>query len=181
MRNRISTSGFTVSGFTVSGFTLIELLVVVVIVSIMTVLGVQMISSGSVERNLQQHGRILQATIEYSCDQATLQNIPYGVNFSSTGYRFAQFVNQDWLEVYNQEVSFSKVITDGSLFTLKIDGQVIVLQEDFTDTPQLMCDSSGELTSFELLISDATDKHHYQLKTKDFWQIQGQWLDENKK
>ena len=160
------------------GFTLIELLVVVVIVSILTVMGVQMISSGSVERNLQQHGRILQATLEYSCDQATLQNIPYGAIFSSSGYSFAQFVNQQWIAILGSDIELTKLLSDGSVFSLEIEGQVIVLDEKFTDIPHIMCDSSGQLTEFKLTISDATEKHHYQLKTLDFWQVQGHWLDE---
>ncbi len=98
-----------------SGFTLIEILVVVVIVSILSVLGVQMIASGSVERNLQQHGRILQASIEYSCDQATLQNIPYGVKFFQNGYIFTQFVNQQWLDVLTNEPLYPREFSDGEI------------------------------------------------------------------
>jgi len=160
------------------GFTLIEIIVVVVIISIMTVLGVQMISSGSVERNLQQHGRVLQATIEYSCDQATLQNIPYGIGFFKTGYVFNQFINQQWVEIISPESFYNKELADGSFFSLEIDGQFVVLDEEIGDIPQIMCDSAGELTAFELLISDATDKHHYQLQTVSFWQIEGHWLDD---
>lgn len=165
----------------IQGFTLIEILVVVVIVSILTVLGVQMISSGSVERNLQQHGRKLQASIEYSCDQATLQNIPYGVKFYKNGYIFVQYVNQQWLDLMGQDVSFATELTDGSQLILSIDGQSLVLPVEVDEIPQVLCDSSGQLTPFVLLISDATQQHHYQLKTKDFWQLEGRWLDENKK
>ncbi|MBL4772671.1 MAG: prepilin-type N-terminal cleavage/methylation domain-containing protein [Alcanivoracaceae bacterium] len=160
------------------GFTLIEIIVVVVIISIMAVLGLQMINSGSVERNLQQHGKILKATIEYSCDQATLQNIPYGIKFFKNGYNFSQFINQQWLEVISGNDFFNKELTDGSTFSLEIDDHVVVLNDEFDDIPQIMCDSSGELTTFSLIISDATNMHHYQLKTIDFWQLEGRWLDD---
>ena len=157
----------------ISGFTLIEILVVVVIVSILSVLGVQMIASGSVERNLQQHGRILQASIEYSCDQATLQNIPYGVKFYQNGYMFTHFVNQQWLDVLNNEALFPREISDGSVFELSIEEESVVLPEEPEDVPQIMCDSSGQINAFELTISDATNKHHYLLETLDFWQLDG--------
>jgi general secretion pathway protein H len=160
-----------------SGFTLIEILVVVVIISILTVLGVQMVSSGSVERNLQQHGRILQSTIEYSCDQATLQNIPHGLKLSKNSYIFAQYVNQQWLDLPGNQGVFARQYADGSFFSLEIDGREIVLKKDEIELPQIMCDSSGQLTAFNLTISDATNLHHYQLKTTGFWQMQGQWLD----
>lgn len=167
------------------GFTLIEILVVVVIVSILTVLGVQMISSGSVERNLQQHGKILQASIEFTCDQAVLQNIPYGLSLSQTGYAFSLFTNQNWQEAIYQEASLSKVLTDGSKLSLSLDGQNVVLEDELEATPdmipQIVCDTTGELTNFSLEISDATNQHHYQLKTFGFWQIKGQWLDEKSK
>lgn len=164
-----------------NGFTLIEILVVIVIVSILTVMGVQMISSGSVERNLQQHGKILQATLNYACDQATLQNIPYGVKFTKSGYNFSQFINQQWLDVISDEATFNKEYNDGSQFDLEIDAQSVVLGEEFAEIPAIVCDSSGELTDFKLIIADATGKHRYQLKRVDFWKIQGQWLDEKQK
>jgi len=160
------------------GFTLIEILVVVVIVSILTALGVGMISSGSVERNLQQHGKLLKASIEYACDQATLQNISHGIKFSQTGYGFAQYVNQEWIDLILQQTIIGRELTDGSVLTLKLDGQDVVLKEEINEIPQMVCDSSGQMTPFELIISDATNQHFYQLKTTDFWEIQGQWLDE---
>ncbi|MCF6318473.1 MAG: GspH/FimT family pseudopilin [Proteobacteria bacterium] len=160
------------------GFTLIEILVVVVIVSILTVMGVQLISSGSVERNLQQQGRILQSSIEYSCDQAVLQNTPYGLMVSQAAYGFSIFTNQTWQEVIYQETSLDKILLDGSLFSLTLDGQTVVLEEELDSTPQIVCNTSGEISPFSLTLSDATEQHHYQLTTPDFLQIKGQWLDE---
>jgi len=167
--------------FQSDGFTLIEILVVVVIVAILTVMGVQMISSGSVERNLQQHGRILQATMNYACDQATLQNIPYGVKFNQNSYAFSLFVNQQWQDVVSDNATFNKEFTDGSVFQLEIDGQSVVLSEEFAEVPSIVCDSSGELSDFKLIITDVTQKHRYLLKRVDFWKIEGEWLDEKQK
>ena len=139
-----------------------------------------MIASGSVERNLQQHGRTLQASIEYSCDQATLQNIPYGVKFFQNGYTFTQFVNQQWLDVLTNEPLYPREYSDGSLLELSIEDKSLILPEDAEDVPQIMCDSSGQINAFKLIISDATDKHHYLLETTSFWQLEGQWLDDKK-
>jgi general secretion pathway protein H len=159
------------------GFTLIEILIVVVILSILTVMGVQMVSSGSVERNLKQHAKILQSTIEYVCDQATLQNIPYGVRFFNSAYVFLQFNNQQWQEIFSDDINFNKELTDGSILSLEIDDQFVVLNDDEIEIPHIMCDTTGQMTAFALTVSDATQQHHYQLKTIDFWQLQGQWLD----
>jgi type II secretion system protein H len=163
------------------GFTLIEILIVVVIVSILTVLGVQMVSSGSVERNLQQHGRILQASLQYSCDQATLQNIPYGIKFFQTGYAFTYFVNQEWIDLISQDTLFSKNLIDGSILSLELEGKELVLPEEEARTPQIFCDNTGQMTPFSLLISDASNSHHYQIKTVNIWNIEGRWLDDKKK
>lgn len=163
-----------------AGFTLIELIVVVVIISVLAVLGVQMISSGSVERNLQHHGKILKSSLQYSCDQATLQNIPYGVKFYKSGYTFTQYVNQQWVDLFVQETLITRELSDGSQLTLEVEGKQVILPEDADDTPQISCDNNGHITSFVLRISDATKTHHYQLKTLNFWQLEGQWLDAEK-
>jgi len=162
----------------ISGFTLIEILVVVVIVSILTVMGVQMISSGSVERNLQQHGRILQSSIEFACDQAILQNMPYGLTVSQAAYGFSILTEKNWQPAIYQENSLDKTFTDGSQISLVLDGQETTLAKELGETPQIVCDTTGEISPFRLEISDATGQHHYQLTTTDFWQIEGQWLDE---
>ena len=159
------------------GFTLVEILIVVVIISIVSVLGVQIISSGSVERNLKQHGQIFKSTLNYACDQAVLQNIPYGVKFSSKSYAFAQYVNQEWVDFYSNEVQFSKNFEDGSLLSLSIDDQEVVLRDQLSELPQLLCDNNGELSDFTLVVSDFTQEHHYQLKSVDYWKIQGEWLE----
>ena len=160
------------------GFTLIEILIVVVILSILTVMGVQMVSSGSVERNLKHHARVIRSTIEYACDQATLQNVPYGVRFFNSAYVFFQYNNQQWQTVISDDIDFSRELVDGSIFSLEIDDQFVVLTDDEIEVPHIMCNTSGQMTAFELTVSDATEQHHYQLKTKDFWQLEGQWLDE---
>ena len=159
------------------GFTLIEILVVVVIISILMALGVQMISSGSVERNLQQRGKILKYSIQYACDQATFQNRAYGIKFYSDAYGFNQFVNNEWVEVISDQLTTIK-LNDGMKFALSIDGQIVVLPDDELEIPQVSCDATGRLTSFKLTISDATDLHHYQLRTTDSWKMEGQWLDQ---
>lgn len=160
------------------GFTLIEIIVVVVIVSVITVLGVQMISSGSVERNLQQHGRILQSALEFSCDQAILQNRSYGVSFFDRGYQFSLYNEEQWVVVLDSTDYAYKKFEDGSLLSLRIDDQQVLLKDEPEEVPQVICNASGELNTFSVLISDASEQHHYQLKTIDFWQIQGQWLNE---
>ncbi|MCB1604433.1 MAG: prepilin-type N-terminal cleavage/methylation domain-containing protein [Gammaproteobacteria bacterium] len=160
------------------GFTLIEILIVVVIISILTVLGVQMTNSGSVERNLQQQGQILQSSIEYACDQAVLQNIPYGVKFSLYGYTFSRFYQQQWLDV-ETEYLFPHLFNQGFLLNLEIDGQNLVLDEDFSEFPQLLCDANGQLSEFVAKITDATELHGYQVKSDGLWQMQGGWIDES--
>ncbi len=159
------------------GFTLIEILVVVVIVSILMVLGVQMISSGSVERNLQQRGKILKYSIQYACDQATFQNRAYGINFYTNSYDFSQFINNEWVVVVSEQLS-RVTLKDGMKLTLSIDGQLLVLPEEEIEEPQVSCDATGRLTPFELTISDASDLHRYQLSTSDSWQIDGHWLEQ---
>ncbi len=157
------------------GFTLVEILVVVVIVAVMTALGVQMLSAGSVERNLQQHGRQIQASLNFSCDQAILQNRSHGISFFNEGYQFSQYVDQQWLSLADEMDYAYHEFQDGSVLSLRIEDQSIVLGDEPTELPQVVCDASGELTPFSVLISDASKAHHYRLKTINFWQLQGGW------
>lgn len=159
------------------GFTLIEILVVVVIISILMALGTQMISSGSVERNLQQRGKILKYSIQYACDQATFQNRAYGIKFYADAYDFSQYVENQWIDVVSEQLA-SKKFNDSIVFSLVIDGQSVVLSDQDLKVPQVSCDATGQLSAFELIISDLTNKHHYQLRTTDSWELQGHWLDE---
>jgi hypothetical protein len=74
--------------------------------------------------------------------------------------------------------NLSHEFTDGSQISLSIDDQPLVLKEDYADKPQLLCDNTGQLSPFELLISDTSKQHQFQLKTSDYWTIESRWLDE---
>jgi general secretion pathway protein H len=161
-----------------SGFTLIEILIVIVIVSIMTVLGVQMINSGSIERTVQQQVNQFKASFAYSCDQASLQNRIYGLKIFQNGYSFSTLVNQQWQDVLASEALANIEFDNGIYFDLSVDGRVVELTQNSNQIPQIICDSSGEISAFVLNLHNSSNASIYQLKPKDFWSLEGRWLDE---
>jgi general secretion pathway protein H len=160
------------------GFTLIEILIVIVIVSIMTVIGVQMLGSGSIERTVQQNINKFRASFDYSCDQASLQNRIYGINLFKSGYSFSTYINQQWQDVIANEVLPTIEFENGLWFELQVEGRPVILDDEPVRNPQIICDSSGEISSFVLKVYNSSNASVYQLKPKDFWNLEGHWLDE---
>ena len=131
------------------GFTLIELLVVVVILAVLA--GALTLAMGGLggERQLEQQAHRAQALIGYACEQAELLDRDIGIDFDRDGYRFSRRNGGVWLPLQNDELRPRRWLA-GTAAALSSDGHAIVVGSDFSDKPQLVCFSSGELTPFRL-------------------------------
>jgi hypothetical protein len=68
---------------------------------------------------------------------------------------------------------------EGLFFDLQVDGRPVELNQETTEIPQIICDATGEISAFVLNLHNSSNTSVYQLKLKDFWNLEGQWLDEN--
>lgn len=162
-----------------SGFTLIEILIVIVIVSILTVLGVQMISSGSIERTVQSSANKFRTSFDYACELASLQNRIYGVKFYESGYAFSTYFNQQWQDVTASEALLLTDFKNGLKLDLLVDGRPVILKDELPNIPQIICEETGQISTFELNINNSSNSSVYQIKPKDFWNLEGFWINEN--
>lgn len=150
----------------VAGFTLIEILVVLAIVAIMLLAVGLSVNSGGASRRLGEEAHRLLALVELSCDQAALLGQDAGVEFRSGGYRFLRARGREW-EAQPSDTLRPRVLPDGMLLALNVDGRSVDLEADVDADaaledpsraptsqrskpalrPQLACDSEGNLSA----------------------------------
>jgi general secretion pathway protein H len=139
------------------GFTLIEILVVVVIIGVVSagiLLSVNLIGR---DKELEKESNRLLTLVNYAREQAELQTREYGVLFQEDGYEFVAYdVHRGiWRSVFEDEVLRERKLPEGLGLKLFVEGRPVVLRRptDAKDkTPQLMIYSSGDLTSFEVIV-----------------------------
>lgn len=152
------------------GFTLLELLVVLVLIGIITSFAVLSISTGGLNRQLEQEGRRFISLVEMAGDEALLQSRELGIDFTQTGYRFLHLVEGQWIPYQGDKIFRNRTLPDSVSYQLYIDGLPVVLPEQFEAIkqgsaaegeatvllkPQLFILSSGERNPFELqLVSE---------------------------
>ena len=114
---------------------MIEILIVIVIMAVIAAMGVQLLSSNSIERQILNQVHNFKASIKYACDQAVFQNSIYGVNFYKNGYGFSRFAQNQWVVQSNEFLPTVQLDEDWQL-ELMVDGQRITLEEDLSQTPK---------------------------------------------
>ncbi len=150
-----------------AGFTLVEILVVIVIVA--TVVSIAVISIGVIgeDEEIETERRRLASLIETVQDEALLQGREFGVELTTSAYRFVEFdpLTRAWQEVPGDDLYRLRELPDGLEFELYIDEKRVQLNDepkrlDDPDkpmtsgrepfTPHLFVFASGESTVFEL-------------------------------
>ncbi len=167
----------------VKGFTLLEILLVVLIISIMTVVGSNLINSQSVERQVMNQAQKFSNDLTFICEKAVLENQAYGLELYKVGYQVLQHQQTDWVLVDSQ---ISPVIQDGIEMELIFGGLSENLApeaatEDLRE-PHIICQTDGSFNVFELRfnvaaeLSDAgNDSPSYAISTQTPWQLKGAW------
>lgn len=74
-----------------SGFTLIEVLVVIVIIGVMASMIVVSVSLGDPRRELTREAERLRAVLALAAEEAVIQQIELGAEFTESGYRFLKW------------------------------------------------------------------------------------------
>ncbi len=137
----------------------------VVVVIIGVVIATTLLSLGSTGRDsqLEQERDRLAALIEYVRERAALQTVEYGLRCEAGDYRFSMYDSRTgkWVEDPLDDSLRPRTLPAGLELVLNIEDRPVVLPAR-TDaarkdapkdlTPQVMLYSSGELTSFKLLL-----------------------------
>ncbi len=150
------------------GFTLIEVLVVIVIVATIVSMALLSLGVAGEDEELDTERRRLAALIETVQDEAMLQGREFGIEFTTSAYRFVEFdpLARQWAEVPLDDLYRLRALPEGLEFDLFIDDKRVKLDADPKEiddpddkplsggvqvyTPHLFIFASGESTAFEL-------------------------------
>ena len=150
------------------GFTLIEILVVIVIVATIVSMALLSLGVAGEDEELDTERRRLAALIETVQDDAALQGREFGIEFTTSAYRFVEFdpLARRWAEVPYDDMYRLRNLPEGLEFELFIDDKRVQLDNDpkkIDDpdenqlsagvqvyVPHLFVFASGQSTAFEL-------------------------------
>lgn len=163
------------------GFTLIEVLVVMVIMAIIA--GVAVISLGALGRAppAKHAAEQLSALADLAAQQAVMEGQQYGLLINRHGYQFFVYDGAKWQPVQDDEMFRARNLGNDVLFDLHLEGTPVKLAKtdsgsgddasgdktaDTSDIgsdgsqqpkPQIALLSSGEVTPFEITVTDTVD------------------------
>lgn len=158
------------------GFTLIELLVSIVIIGIVLSIAVLSLSLAGNDRDVRKEAQRLISILEIAQDDAVLQGREFGIEFTSTGYRFVEYdpFSALWLEIPGEDLLRMRSLPEDYEISLFLEDRRIALDDDPVDlgegdddgpstevrnyAPHVMIFSSGDMTPFELHINRLTDE-----------------------
>ena len=158
------------------GFTLIELLVSIVIIGIVLSIAVLSLSLAGNDRDVRKEAQRLIAILEIAQDDAVLQGREFGIEFTSTGYRFVEYepFSELWLEIPGDDLLRIRSLPEDYEISLFLEDKRIALDDEPVDlgegdddgpstvvrnyAPHVMIFSSGDMTPFELHINRLTDE-----------------------
>ena len=149
-----------------AGFTLIEILVVVVIVAVLALAVTISIATAGGERQLVHESERVQALITHACNQAELTGREIGVRISRNGYSFALLGFEGWLASEQKDELRARTWVPGLQVALYRDGSEMRLAEDASQSPQIVCFSSGELSPFVLRLALGDAARQYEVRGK---------------
>ncbi len=151
------------------GFTLIELLVVIAIIAIVTASVLLSINVVGDDREARTEARRLASLVEVALDEALMQGRDFGLELSSSGYRFVEYdpLTLSWAEVIGDDTLRLRSLPEGVSMQLFMEDKRVPLAEQFEEieesasgsvnanayAPHLLIFSSGDLTPFELHIA----------------------------
>lgn len=133
------------------GFTLLEILIVMVIVGIMAGFAVLQLGSDEGEFQRKEIKRI-QALVGIAREQAILEGHEYALGFWQEGYAFYEldFETDQWVPVATDTSLRERQLPESTDYSLEIEGELIVLEDEPPEKPQVFIYSSGEMTAFSL-------------------------------
>ena len=142
--------------------TLLELLVVLILIGVIAAAVTLSVGLAGPAGKVPEEAQRLARLIQLQCQEAVLQTQELGVQIQAPGYLFLRWNGEDWepradrvFQPYSLEPSLE--------MALSIDGRPADMAEADAQ-PQVVCYSSGEMTSFELSIGVVQQPRRYLLR-----------------
>ncbi len=134
------------------GFTLLELMVVVTIIGIMGLaLGLGVSRSDDTFANERDR---LRAVLELALQTAIIESSEYGFSLTEDGYHFLALKNDEWI-VFKIESGPLQAHEIPERIRLSLESDLTLAETQDTLVPEVLLLSSGEMTAFELQLSDS--------------------------
>ncbi len=143
-------------GKTQSGFTLFEVIVVVAIISFALTIATISIGNPQVKR-LKQHSQRIASLIQLASEQAIFNSQDYALSIWRSGYAFYTLTETGWLPVSGDRMFRPRDLPEELLFILSLDGVNVTLYNEDKKAPQIFITSDGEISPFQLEITDGQD------------------------
>lgn len=174
-----------------SGFSLLELLVVVFIIGVLSTMFTLSVGLTGSDRDLETETDRLIAVVNLAREEAVMQGREIGMRFYPDGYEFAIFQEDfveyfdtdateqatepgeeeteaetdqsQWIVLSNEPLLGNRVLPEGILLELQIDGRSIILERDRDNEkdndeqdkdyqPQIFLFSSGDVSPFVVML-----------------------------
>jgi general secretion pathway protein H len=136
------------------GFTLIEVMVVMVLISIIITFAVLSIDTGPEE--LRREGARLASLLDLASEDAVFNGRDYRVLLQRQGYTFEEYRDSKW-QASADELLKPRTLPDHMHLELTLENEPVMLAPGFEpdpkNSPALLLLSSGEIPSFELIVS----------------------------
>ena len=148
------------------------MLLVVVIIGIMSVLGVNLVNSQSIERVVLNQAQQVEASLKLLCEQSVFENQAQGIEVLATGLQVLRYQQPVW-----QAREFQVPGAWEAQVELLIDGITQQLLPEATDEPHIICQTDGSFSNFSLHFfgDPATPEIYYVLETAGPWKLTGGW------
>lgn len=138
------------------GFTLLEVLVVLVIISV--IIGFAVLSVDTRPEELRREGNRLASLLELTGEEAVMNGREYRVILHRHDYFFELLQDGKWRQS-EDELLRARQLPDGMALELRLEDQPQQLSDaeapEQTEPVALLLLSSGEISPFELTVTDA--------------------------
>ncbi|MFO1432226.1 MAG: type II secretion system minor pseudopilin GspH [Candidatus Competibacteraceae bacterium] len=153
-----------------SGFTLLEIMVTVVLIGIIASFAVLSLPGKSPTERLAEESRRLMAVLEMTRQDALLRGDQRGVYFTEAGYQLMTYQGgrggQAGANGFTMERAYQ--LPAGLQLQLWVEGRMVDFKKAVADLPQVLVLSSGEMTPFTVIFSEAHEMVPYGSQTKNY-------------
>lgn len=139
-----------------TGFTLFEVIVVIAIISFALTIATISIGDPQVKR-MKQHSERVASLIQLVKEQAIFNSQDYAISIWETGYAFYTLNETGWSLVSGDRIFRSRELPAGLEFALHLEGIRVTLEREDKKKPQIFITSDGEISPFQLDITDLED------------------------
>lgn len=139
-----------------TGFTLFEIIIVMVIFSVMITMAT--ISMGDPQaKRMRQNSERVATLVQLASEQAIFNSRDYALSIWDSGYAFYTLTEEGWEIVKDDRIFRSRVLPEGLLFNLYLEGIRVNLKNEDPEKPQVFITSDGEISPFKLELTDRYD------------------------